>query len=164
MPRFRSPICLQEGFQTLILEAPDLPLDCQTYMVRIIVVATCEKRRYIIKWSRKKKESKEKWSQHENTIIIKKFYYRYLKLKVLKQQQTLVNKIHKYRPSPHQETTDHGYVLIIHNFTKEKNGLILAAHVKKEAPWFWSKIDYFYHRLPPVLCYYYHCYYLLRFC
>ena len=33
---------------------------------------------------KKKKESKEKWSQHENTIIIKKFYYRYLKLKVLK--------------------------------------------------------------------------------
>ena len=114
---------------------------------------------------KKKKESKEKWSQHENTIIIKEFYYRYLKLKVLKQQQTLVNKIHKYRPSPPRKTTDHGYVLIIHNFTKEKNGLIFScSRKKKEAPWFWSKIDYFYHRLPPVLCYYYHCYYLLRFC
>ena len=81
---------------------------------------------------KKKKESKEKWSQHENTIINKKFYYRYLKLKVLKQQQTLVNKIHKYRPSPHQETTDHGYVLIIHNFTKEKNGLIFSCSRKKK--------------------------------
>ena len=57
-----------------------------------------------------------------------------MKLKVLKQQQTLVNKIHKYRPSPPQETTDHGYVLIIHNFTKEKNGLIFSCSRKKKKP------------------------------
>ena len=70
------------------------------------------------------------WKHNNN----KKFYYRYLKLKVLKQQQILVNKIHKYRPSPHQETTDHGYVLIIHNFTKEKNGLIFSCSRKKKKP------------------------------
>ena len=80
MPRFRSPICLQEGFQTLILEEPDLPLDCQTYTELVTVVDTCETEKNtrgktkiifkMFKWSKNDLINKKHTKQQKSTIIL----------------------------------------------------------------------------------------------
>ena len=69
----------------------------------------------------KKKESKKKWSQqqwkHNNKKNSTTDIWNWRssnQTTIFSQQNTHLQTL------PHQETTDHGYVLIINNFTKEK--------------------------------------------